>query len=98
MFLVRPELRWLGERNHRDRDTAAIEFTFERFHLTEVVLARQSCQMPEKDYEQAFLKVVAEAYRVAAKIQQSQLVQRDLFHRSLHRGAADTLNRAAFAR
>jgi hypothetical protein len=47
--LVRPELRWLGERNHHDRDTAAIEFTFARFHLTEVVLARQSCQMPEKD-------------------------------------------------
>jgi hypothetical protein len=68
MFLVRPELRWLGERNHHDRDTAAIEFIFERFHLTKVVLARQSCQMPEKDYEQAFLKVVAEAYRLAAKI------------------------------
>lgn len=49
MVLISPELRWLGERNHHDRDTAAIEFIFARFHLTEVVLARQSCQMPEKD-------------------------------------------------
>jgi hypothetical protein len=33
-----------------------------------VVLARKSGQMPEKDQQQAFLKVIAKCHWIAAKI------------------------------
>ena len=38
-----------GERNNSDRDAAPVEFAFEGLHLSEVRLARQSREMPEKD-------------------------------------------------
>jgi hypothetical protein len=42
IVLVAQKLRGFGEGNDYDRNTAAVEFRLQGFHLTEVMLARQS--------------------------------------------------------
>jgi hypothetical protein len=47
--LIENEPCRFGERDNSDGDAAPVEFTFYCLHLAEVRLARQSCEVPEKD-------------------------------------------------
>jgi hypothetical protein len=47
--LVGNQLGRLGKGYHNDSNAAPVKFIFERLHLDEVGLARQSGKMPEKN-------------------------------------------------
>jgi hypothetical protein len=47
--LVLNQLRPIGERHDRDHHAAPVELVFQRLHLAEVRLARQSSEVPQKD-------------------------------------------------
>jgi hypothetical protein len=57
MFLIGNQFGRLGERNNGYGDAAPVKFIFERFHLAEVGLARQSGEVPEKDEEQILIEI-----------------------------------------
>ena len=69
-----------GEGDHDDRNPAGIELIFNRFHLAEVGLARQSGEVPEKDQQKVIMKALVELYRVAFQIEQGQAIEGDRFH------------------
>ena len=58
MLVIGNELGGLGERNDGHGDTAPVEFMFQRLHLAEVGLARQSGEVPEKDQEQKVFAIL----------------------------------------
>jgi len=51
MLLVGNKPVRLGERDDHDSNFLLFEFTLDGPHLSEVLLARQSSQMPEKDQQ-----------------------------------------------
>jgi hypothetical protein len=67
-FLIARELCRLRERNDYDRKAPAIEFRLERGHLAEVLLARQSGQMPEKDQQSIINEVLSQDGASAAEV------------------------------
>jgi hypothetical protein len=60
----------LSKRDDNDRRLAPIKFTFERFHLAEVLLARQSSEVSKKNEQRIFSKMILEVNRTAPKVQQ----------------------------
>jgi Asp-tRNA(Asn)/Glu-tRNA(Gln) amidotransferase B subunit len=80
MFLVLPKLRRLGERNDNDGNAAANELRFPSLHLTEVVLARKSGQMSQKNEERVVSEIIAYGDGAAAQVIKTQGVDADLFH------------------
>lgn len=69
MFLIVQQLGGLGKRNHRDRNAAAVKLGMLRLHLTEMRLAGQSSQVPEKNQQQILIEPVSQADRLAGEIQ-----------------------------
>ena len=58
IFLIAADFRGFRERDDDDRNTTAVEFRFEALHLVQVMLARKSGEMPEKNQKQVILKIV----------------------------------------
>jgi hypothetical protein len=81
LLLVANQLGRLGKRHDDNHNPTPREFRPERIHLAEVSLTGQSGKMPEKDYEQMLLKEIAERRPVSLKIDQGQIIERDLFGR-----------------
>ena len=68
MLLIRQQPLRRGKRDNDYRRPAPIEFTFERFHLAEVMLARQSGKVPKKNEQRIFLGIILEINRTALKV------------------------------
>jgi hypothetical protein len=49
-------------------------------HLAEVVLARQSGQVPEKNQESVILEMIFYGNRATAQVVQMQFINADIFH------------------
>ena len=79
LLILRQPLRF-GEGDHDDRNPAGFETIFERPHLAEVGLARQSSEVSEKDQQKVIMKVLVELYRVTVQIVQGQTIEGNLFH------------------
>ena len=80
MFLVETKLRRFGEGNDDNRDAAAVEFTFQGLHLAEVLLARESGQVPEKNEQSVVLEVIAQGDLFATEIMKTEIMDGEIFH------------------
>jgi len=100
MLLIRRQSLRLSKRDDNDRRLAPIKFTFERFHLAEVVLARQSSEVSKKNEQGIFSKIILEVNRSAPKVKQLQLTDRDLIHgpKPIAAGRGALVNRPAISR
>jgi hypothetical protein len=70
ILLILDKFRRLGEGNRDNRDAASLEFSFGGSHLAEVMLARQSGKVPEKNQKRALLKLVGQRYSLPDKVTQ----------------------------
>jgi hypothetical protein len=66
--LIRYQPLRFGKGDDDDGHSPLIEFTFDRFHLAEMMLARQSGEVPEKNEQRIFLKIILKVYRTAAQV------------------------------
>jgi hypothetical protein len=73
MLLITHQPFRLGEGNHCDRDAAPIELGMLPAHLAEVRLARQSCQVTQKNQQEISVELLGKIDGRAMKIQQRQL-------------------------
>jgi len=55
-----------------------------------VGLARKSCEVTKKDQQRGIDYTSRKFYRIAAKIQQGQLIQCDFFHSTQHKDERET--------
>ena len=69
-LLVLRQLRRLSKRHHRNGDAAPAELAMSLPHLTEMRLARQSSQMPQKNQQEMFFELSGETGRLAVEGQQ----------------------------
>jgi hypothetical protein len=79
-FLIGAQLRRLGKRNHNDRNTAAIKFRLDRAQLSEMSLAWQSREVPEKNQQNVLFKVLRQYRPPTVQIQQRQAIEIDSIH------------------
>jgi hypothetical protein len=80
IFLVANELRRLCERDHNDGKTTALKFGLHGHHLAEVILARQSGQVPEKNQQSVAVKMVSQNSGSAAQVTETQALEVDMVH------------------
>jgi len=63
--LITHQFHWLSEGHHSDSDAAPLELAMLLLHLAEMRLARQSCQVPEKNQQKIFVELASEIGRLA---------------------------------
>ena len=68
IFLVTKKLCRFRERNDNNRNAAAVEFSFENLDLAEVLLARQSGQVPKENEQSVVLEIIVYRDCAAKKI------------------------------
>jgi hypothetical protein len=74
------KLARLGEGDHDNRNAAAVKFSFERSHLDEVRLARQSRQVAQKNNQQPVGEMARQMRRRAMTVKQRQVGDVNFFH------------------
>ena len=73
LLLIVDQLCRIGERNRDDGNAASLKLTLSSLHLAEVGLAWESSQMPQKDQQNALVKICEQIDSATLQIEQRQM-------------------------